>query len=186
MSVISDRSFIAIYKLLIFDLFDSVPFRHSLSKNEMMSFLEEDPLGQSKSRQAVISSVDSGDFKNIPDHATQRQIVDGIRRQQKNSKQKMNPGQHRSRGTPTDFDLLGSMASRLALVERELLAAKREVVEKDNHIHQLEERVVDLERSLQRQQGSRSKGGLEREDRGKLELELKCMALQKQVDDMEV
>lgn len=31
---------------------------------------------------------------------------------------------------PSDSELLGSMATRLAMVERELLAAKKEIVEK--------------------------------------------------------
>ena len=76
------------------------------------------------------------------------------------------------------------MASRLALVERELLAAKREVIEKDNYIHQLEERVAVLERTIQKES---SKGGeKDQEKKERQELELKCLALQKQVDEMEV
>lgn len=76
------------------------------------------------------------------------------------------------------------MASRLALVERELLAAKREVIEKDNYISQLEERIValDLEKSL-RKQNTQPAG---EQDQRREELEIKCRALQKQVDDMEV
>lgn len=76
------------------------------------------------------------------------------------------------------------MASRLALVERELLAAKREVIEKDGYIRQLEERVAVLERSIQNQS---SKGGEQGQGvKERQELELKCLALQKQVDEMEV
>ena len=65
------------------------------------------------------------------------------------------------------------MATRLALVERELLAAKREVVEKDQYIRHLEERVAVLE-------GREEGGG------GKGALELKCLTLQRQVEEMEV
>ena len=65
------------------------------------------------------------------------------------------------------------MATRLALVERELLAAKQEVVEKDQYIRHLEERVAVLE-------GREEGGG------GKGALELKCLALQRQVEEMEV
>ena len=74
---------------------------------------------------------------------------------------------------PSDSELLGTMATRLALVERELLATKREVVEKDQYIRHLEERVAVLE-------GREEGGG------GKGELELKCLALQRQVEEMEV
>ena len=156
-----------------------MPFRHSLPTNEILSFLEEDPLGAPKSHPAVISHS-AEEF----DHRTQQQIVDSIRHHpgHKNSKKKV-ASQHHGR-VPTDSELLGSMASRLALVERELLAAKREVIEKDNYIHQLEERVAVLERSIQKES---SKGGeKDQEAKGRQELELKCLALQKQVDEMEV
>ena len=157
-------------------IYCSVPFRHSLPANEILTFLEEDPLGPSKSHPAV-TSHSAEEF----DHKTQRQIVDSIRHHpgHKNSKKKPT-SQHHGGGVPTDSELLGSMASRLALVERELLAAKREVIEKDNYIHQLEERVAVLERSTQKEI---SKGG---EETQRKELELKCLALQKQVDEMEV
>ena len=143
--------------------------------NEILNFLEEDPLGPSKSHPAI-TSHSAEEF----DHKTQRQIVDSIRHHpgHKNSKKKPT-SQHHGGGVPTDSELLGSMASRLALVERELLAAKREVIEKDNYIHQLEERVAVLERSTQKEI---SKG----EETQRQELELKCLALQKQVDEMEV
>jgi hypothetical protein len=103
-----------------------------------------------------------------------------IRPGHKNTKKKAGSQIKHHGGIPTDSELLGSMASRLALVERELLAAKREVIEKDNYIHQLEERVAVLERSFQKES---SKGG---EEAQRQQLELKCLALQKQVDEMEV
>ena len=74
---------------------------------------------------------------------------------------------------PSDSELLGTMATRLALVESELLAAKRELVEKNQYIRHLEERVAGLEG---REEGRGGKGALE----------LKCLTLQKQVEEMEV
>ena len=74
---------------------------------------------------------------------------------------------------PSDSELLGTMATRLALVEGELLAAKREVVEKNQYIRHLEERVAVLEG---REEGRGGKGALE----------LKCLTLQRQVEEMEV
>lgn len=65
------------------------------------------------------------------------------------------------------------MATRLALVESELLAAKREMVEKNQYIRHLEERIAVLE-------GREEGGG------GKEALELKCLTLQRQVEEMEV
>ena len=64
---------------------------------------------------------------------------------------KKRTGSQHHGGVPTNSELLGSMASRLALVERELLAAKKEIINKDNYIYQLEERVAVLERSVQKE-----------------------------------
>ena len=157
----------------------SVPFRHSLPINEPLTFLEEDPLGASKSHSGV-TSHSAEEF----DHRTQQQIVDSIRHHpgHKTSKKKA-PSKHHG-GVPTDSELLGSMASRLALVERELLASKREVIEKDNYIRHLEERVAVLERSIQNQSSKGGEQGQQMKERQ--DLELKCLALQKQVDEMEV
>ena len=120
------------------------------------------------------------------DHKTQRQIVDSIRHHhhQGHKTSKKRTGSQHHGGVPTDSELLGSMASRLALVERELLAAKREVIDKDNYIYHLEERVAVLERSVQKQSSKEGEKGQEEKERQ--ELELKCLALQKQVDEMEV
>ena len=74
---------------------------------------------------------------------------------------------------PSDSELLGSMATRLALVEQELLVAKQEVVEKNQYIQRLEGRVAVLEGKEEGGGGSRS-------------LRLKCLALQRQVEEMEV
>ena len=54
------------------------------------------------------------------DAITQKYVVDGIRKQTR----------ARTINAPGDVDLVASMASRLAVVERELLSAKREIVEK--------------------------------------------------------
>ena len=155
-----------------------VPFRRSLSKNDVLNFLEESPLGRSESQQSVSKSVGELD---VLDHHAQRKIVDGIKRDHRHTKKKM-ANQSHSRTNPSDSDLLGSMASRLALVERELLASKREVIVKDNYIRELEERVTVLERAIEMQ--SFSSAGQHFNE--KQELEIKCLALQKQVDDMEV
>ena len=158
----------------------SVPFRHSLPANEILTFLEEDPLGALKSHPTVTSHSTDEEF----DHKTQRQIVDSIRHHhhQGHKTSKKRTGSQHHGGVPTDSELLGSMASRLALVERELLAAKREVIDKDNYIYQLEERVAVLERSVQKESSKGEKG----QEEERQELELKCLALQKQVDEMEV
>ena len=54
------------------------------------------------------------------DSSTQQRVVSGIRHE-KGGRRDV------SSLVPTDADLLGSMATRLAMVERELLAAKREI-----------------------------------------------------------
>ena len=141
--------------------------------------MEEDPLRQSNGYSRMTGSVDE---LRTPDrtayHTAQKQIVDSIKHEHKNAKKKT------TAGVATDSELLGSMASRLALVERELLAAKREVIEKDNYIHQLEERLATLELSIETQKVSRGYQG--HQAKTSQELELKCLALQKQVDEMEV
>lgn len=66
------------------------------------------------------------------DDNTQRVIIDGIRRHAK-------VGGVQSTGhAPSDMDLLGSMATRLSQVERELLSAKREIVEKVSNYWQFQ------------------------------------------------
>ena len=50
-------------------------------------------------------------------------IIESIR-------QEGSDGRRRKGGTPSDSDLVASMASRLAQAERELLAARREMLEK--------------------------------------------------------
>lgn len=142
--------------------------------------MEEDPLAPPRTQSSFANSADGFNFKPL-DHSTQRHIVDSIRHQRNLSDKTKKVTQH-GRATPSDSELLGSMASRLALVERELLAAKREVIEKDNYISQLEERIVALEKSL-RKQNTHPTG---EQDQRREELEIKCRALQKQVDDMEV
>lgn len=64
------------------------------------------------------------------------------------------------------------MAARLAVAERELLTAKREIIEKDSKIQELEKRLSlrvapPLPPSTH-------------------QLEMKCSALQRQVEEMEV
>lgn len=57
------------------------------------------------------------------DSVTHKYIVDDIRKQARVHKR-------HDTDAPRDADLVASMASRLAVVERELLSAKREIVEK--------------------------------------------------------
>ena len=127
----------------------------------------------------------SGDDLAVLDHQAQRKIVDGIKREHWNTKTKMANRGH-GKSTPSDTDLLSTMASRLALVKRELLASKREIIVKDSYIHELEERIAVLERSVCVQDSSRSRGESGEQTSEKQELELKCLVLQKQVDEMEV
>ena len=61
------------------------------------------------------SPLKEGASLNRSDHTSHRHILEGIRNE--------------GRG-PKDADLVTSMATRLATVERELLAAKREIIEK--------------------------------------------------------
>ena len=140
--------------------------------------MEEDPLRLSNGYSRMTGSVDELRTPDRTCHTTQKQIVDSIRHEPRNAKKKT------AAGVATDSELLGSMASRLALVERELLAAKREVIEKDNYIHQLEERLATLEQSIETRKVSR--GCQDHQAKASQELELKCLALQKQVDAMEV
>ena len=46
---------------------------------------------------------------------------------------------------PTDDDLLVTMASRLGQVERELLSARREIIEKDQHIRLIINNAVAID-----------------------------------------
>ena len=62
-----------------------------------------------------LSPLKEGASLNPSDHTSHRHILEGIR----------NEGR-----VPKDADLVTSMATRLATVERELLAAKREIIEK--------------------------------------------------------
>lgn len=75
-----------------------------------------------------------------------------------------------------DADLVSSMAGRLAMVERELLAAKREIIEKDEKIAHLAEKVSILSRSSREGEG----------ESVIRELKQKCLEYQKQIADMEV
>ncbi|KAL5457532.1 hypothetical protein EMCRGX_G034802 [Ephydatia muelleri] len=75
----------------------------------------------------------------------------------------------RARDVRSDSDLVSSMALRLATVERELLAARREAIEKDQYISELEEKLDMVTMA------TASPGALEQ----------RCAALQKQVDEME-
>ena len=76
-----------------------------------------------------------------------------------------------------DSDLVASMAGRLTMVERELLAAKREVLEKDQKIIHLQEKVKLLERVTHRS---------ESESETVKDLKARCLEYQKQVEEMEV
>ena len=74
----------------------------------------------------------------------------------------------------SDADLVSSMAGRLAMVERELLAAKREIIEKDEKIVHLEKKI--LSRSSQEGEG----------ESVVKELKQRCLEYQRQIADMEV
>lgn len=129
----------------------SVPFRHPGLQYEADG---ESPLPPSTTHSKT--------------HSSHSHIVEGIKHHTAGKKQATGRN-----GVPSDSQLLGSMASRLAQVERELLVAKRETIEKDNLIRQLKERITVLE-------GSCDQGSQQRE------LQIKCLALQKQIDEMEV
>ena len=127
----------------------SVPFRHPGPHHEV----DEDRLPPAN----VHSKT----------HSSYSPILEGITHQ-------TNHGKHSSKnGVPSDSQLLGSMASRLAQVERDLLVAKREIIDRDNLIRQLRERISVLERSCD-------------QDSQQRELQMKCLALQNQIDEMEV
>lgn len=76
----------------------------------------------------------------------------------------------------SDADLVSSMAGRLAMVERELLSVKREIIEKDAKIAHLENKVAVLSRGSQ-------EGEVELDVR---ELKQRCLEYQKQISEMEV
>ena len=63
------------------------------------------------------------------------------------------------------------------MVERELLSAKRELLEKDQRIAHLQEKVKLLERSMQHG---------ETESQTVRDLKSKCLGYQKQIEEMEV
>jgi hypothetical protein len=116
---------------------------------------------------------------------SQKSILEGIK--EENHKLRA-ADSHKKTG---DADLLTSMAARLAIVEKELLAAKREIIEKasdnlelqpmiayclmayhiqDNQIRKLEEKILMLKISSTSQEV----------------LQSQCQALQEQIDEMEV
>ena len=69
------------------------------------------------------------------------------------------------------------MASRLTMVERELLSTKKEVIEKDQKILQLQEKIKMLERMVHQD---------EMESQTLRDLKTKCLEYQKQIEEMEV
>jgi hypothetical protein len=94
---------------------------------------------------------------------SQKSILEGIK-EENHKLRAADP--HKKTG---DADLLTSMAARLAIVEKELLAAKREIIEKDNQIRKLEEKILMLKISSTSQEV----------------LQSQCQALQEQIDEME-
>lgn len=130
------------------------------------------------------------------DDCTHRTIIDGVKMHHK-SVASEGRGTGRGKGGPpagtSDAELLVSMAQRLGAVEKELLNAKREVIEKvsiyiiireilyhylypqNESIHRLESKLAMLEASQNWEQA------------GQLKYMYKqCQALQNQVDEMEV
>lgn len=110
---------------------------------------------------------------------TRRSVVEGIMspsqggggsRRRAREVQRDDGSEGASSGAPTDSELLGSMAARLALVERELLATKREIIQKEAKIRELEQRL----------------SALVHPPPSSPELVRKCTALQTQVQEMEV
>lgn len=96
----------------------SVPFR----RPDPLNLYDESPLPVTR----VASDHLGLRLPDCIDDSTQRVIVEGIRRQAKVGTTRTQTTGH----APSDMDLLGSMATRLTQVERELLAAKREIVNK--------------------------------------------------------
>ncbi|XP_065906409.1 UBX domain-containing protein 11-like [Dysidea avara] len=70
----------------------------------------------------------------------------------------------------SDNDIVATMATRLGQVEQELLSARKEIIEKDQHIRHLEERLSLLEHDRTSDATS---------------LQEKCLSLQEQVTEME-
>ncbi|XP_003384072.1 PREDICTED: UBX domain-containing protein 11-like isoform X2 [Amphimedon queenslandica] len=103
----------------------------------------------------------------------------GVIREEESKKRKKTIKQS---GVPTDNDLVSSMATRLANVEKDLLAAKKEIIEKDVYIRNLEERLLSAKTKLNQMSSSPS---LSSSSSSYHDLKLHCEALQQQVDDME-
>lgn len=143
-----------------------VPFRHTVSDDGLG--LEESPFPTTATSAHNLFPLDD---------CTHRTIIDGLKMHHK-SVASEGRGTGRGKGGPpagtSDAELLVSMAQRLGAVEKELLNAKREVIEKNESIHRLESKLAMLEASQNWEQA------------GQLKYMYKqCQALQNQVDEME-
>ena len=138
----------------------------------------------------------TSDFVSSNDQPLLAEII-GVIREEESKKRKKTIKQS---GVPTDNDLVSSMATRLANVEKDLLAAKREIIEKVNdflllnslqffcilqdvYIRNLEARLSSAETKLNPVSSSCS---FSSPSSSYQDLKLQCEALQQQVDDMEV
>ncbi|XP_062510904.1 UBX domain-containing protein 11-like isoform X1 [Corticium candelabrum] len=84
---------------------------------------------------------------------------------------------HQQPCSPSDGEFIASMARRLSVLEQQLLAKCKEIVEKDEKINVLEDRLAVLEASR-----SSGAGSL---DLPVTELQRKCLVLQKRQQEME-
>ena len=96
--------------------------RRTAPYKESLQHREEQPSNE----QQLASGLSLSSYSLSSDQPFLAEILDGIREEEsKKRKKKAKPS-----GVPTDTDLVSSMATRLATVERELLATKREIIEK--------------------------------------------------------
>lgn len=163
--------------------------RRTAPYKESLQHREEQPSNEQQLTSGL--SLSSSSLSN--DQPFLAEILDGIREEEsKKRKKKTKPS-----GVPTDTDLVSSMATRLATVERELLATKREIIEKvktpptllcltsvqDAYIKKLEMQLSSAASKPKAASGSSSFSSPSSSHRN---LKLQCEALQQQVDDMEV
>lgn len=137
----------------------------------------------------------SCNFVSSDDQPLLAEIIGVIREEESKKRSKT----IKQSGVPTDSDLVSSMAIRLANVEKDLLAAKKEIIEKVNdfllsstlcnfcilqdvYIRNLEARLSSAETKLNRVSSSPSLSS----SSSSYHLKVQCEALQQQVDDMEV
>ncbi|XP_033635565.1 UBX domain-containing protein 11-like [Asterias rubens] len=134
------------------------PFRNPTDLFDEDESLLDEVLGRSSSRQSSVSTSRSDTVGNRTNRHLPKLTKD-------------------AKSTPSDYDLMTSMMSRIAQLELKVQFYAKEVIEKDKKINILDEKA----KLLQKYQGGETGGESERVRN----LERKCQSLQETIKDME-